>query len=819
MLDIPEKVHESIAALQSARQEPSELWIEIGRHASKRHSYSRQSWSRQSVSFVLTLVTRGHSFDGFREYVSASENASYFIGFLHDNKHTWLYAVQYLGTRSVTNLKTVNENSAIFNQLIEKLDPDCVLRNVQDVSEITREVIMQSRGSRSSKLGRKQSLFPRTELQKDFLTYDDQMLHAWSQIRHNQYTKDSPTWMVLAYVDDSIDAPPMLHRCGVGGISAFAAGGELSTVSFKEGHLYWIYARVEVESITGTGTFNAASGSFGDGQAFSPGSSKFVLISLNLSSSTTGYQASSRLMIHKGTIASILVHHCYVEAHSLDDISEDKIVPRLLNNHVGEQLILMLSIQQNQSPFAPPVMMRINPRASIHILKQRVAKAYRVSVNDVQLFQEQLQTTQDIINILKSTVFKNLTESQLEKQLKSQQKNSLVELNGDEHVLTDMGLVSGDKILVRIMSVQESFEEDEIQVNFIKTRAVENFLEVRAKREAFRKTLYSSFLNLKSTEQSPELLPKRKSDTRKSVSSRLLSIVRSRSGSHPVSTSPSSNLKVTTSNLYLQHLYETALNLGARLVHPEDLIILEETLGDGKTARVREGLLLGQVDDDDDSMAIQVDREVLQKAKKKSFAPWKQQKETESDDKFMNCRALKVAVKMFSAKFVTKQVHDAFMEEIQVLAKLNHESIVRILGVFIDTEIHRKESDGFFLFIIYELMERGSLSQLRQSTEWVDIPLVMKVKMALDVARGVEYIHNQEVVHRDLKSANLLLDQSLRLKIGDFGISISHQEGLERFETVGTSGWVAPEVAKGQGYHFSSDIFSVSMDIGFLTLN
>jgi len=116
-------------------------------------------------------------------------------------------------------------------------------------------------------------------------------------------------------------------------------------------------------------------------------------------------------------------------------------------------------------------------------------------------------------------------------------------------------------------------------------------------------------------------------------------------------------------------------------------------------------------------------------------------------------------------------------------------------------------------------MERGSLSQLRQSTEWVDIPLVMKVKMALDVARGVEYIHNQEVVHRDLKSANLLLDQSLRLKIGDFGISISHQEGLERFETVGTSGWVAPEVAKGQGYHFSSDIFSVSMDIGFLTLN
>jgi mitogen-activated protein kinase kinase kinase 9 len=80
--------------------------------------------------------------------------------------------------------------------------------------------------------------------------------------------------------------------------------------------------------------------------------------------------------------------------------------------------------------------------------------------------------------------------------------------------------------------------------------------------------------------------------------------------------------------------------------------------------------------------------------------------------------------------------------------------------------------------------------------------------MALETARGVHYLHscNPPVLHRDLKSLNLLLDESGRVKLADFGWT----KGLDNYMTgkIGTYQWMAPEVIASQKYSEKADVFS-----------
>jgi mitogen-activated protein kinase kinase kinase 9 len=80
--------------------------------------------------------------------------------------------------------------------------------------------------------------------------------------------------------------------------------------------------------------------------------------------------------------------------------------------------------------------------------------------------------------------------------------------------------------------------------------------------------------------------------------------------------------------------------------------------------------------------------------------------------------------------------------------------------------------------------------------------------MALEAARGVHYLHscNPPVLHRDLKSLNLLLDESGRVKLADFGWT----KGLDNYMTgkIGTYQWMAPEVIASQKYSEKADVFS-----------
>ena len=135
-----------------------------------------------------------------------------------------------------------------------------------------------------------------------------------------------------------------------------------------------------------------------------------------------------------------------------------------------------------------------------------------------------------------------------------------------------------------------------------------------------------------------------------------------------------------------------------------------------------------------------------------------------------------------------------------MLSLLHHNNLVNLIGYC---------ADGEQRLLVYEYMPQGTLSQ--HLFEWQELgykPLTWKqrVTIALDVARGVEYLHSlaqQSFIHRDLKPSNILLGDDMRAKVADFGLVRNAPDGKYSVETrlAGTFGYLAPEYA---GKHFHS---------------
>eukprot|EP00644_Phytophthora_capsici_P002648 jgi/Phyca11/543324/estExt2_Genewise1Plus.C_PHYCAscaffold_110578 len=147
---------------------------------------------------------------------------------------------------------------------------------------------------------------------------------------------------------------------------------------------------------------------------------------------------------------------------------------------------------------------------------------------------------------------------------------------------------------------------------------------------------------------------------------------------------------------------------------------------------------------------------------------------------------------------------NAFMAEVKMSAVMDHPHIAKFIGVAWDSL-----SD---LCSVTEFMEGGDLKALLVKYEEEGHPLgfnYSKVKIALHVAHALTYLHSLDppVIHRDLKSRNILLSKELEAKLTDFGIS---RERIDATMTagVGTSLWMAPEVMLGERYDDKADMFS-----------
>uniref|UniRef100_H3H2F1 Protein kinase domain-containing protein n=1 Tax=Phytophthora ramorum TaxID=164328 RepID=H3H2F1_PHYRM len=148
---------------------------------------------------------------------------------------------------------------------------------------------------------------------------------------------------------------------------------------------------------------------------------------------------------------------------------------------------------------------------------------------------------------------------------------------------------------------------------------------------------------------------------------------------------------------------------------------------------------------------------------------------------------------------------NAFLSEIKMMAALEHPRIVRLVGVAWDSLMD--------LCCVSEYMEGGDLRSLLNYVEYQECRPhgfdLEKARIALHVAHALTYLHSLDplVLHRDLKSKNILLTENREAKVTDFGVS---RESSDRTMTagVGTSLWMAPEVMMGERYGSSADIFS-----------
>ncbi|WJX10379.1 hypothetical protein P8452_01113 [Trifolium repens] len=167
----------------------------------------------------------------------------------------------------------------------------------------------------------------------------------------------------------------------------------------------------------------------------------------------------------------------------------------------------------------------------------------------------------------------------------------------------------------------------------------------------------------------------------------------------------------------------------------------------------------------------------------------------------------KIAVKRMQSEMGGDKGLNEFKSEIAVLTKVRHRHLVGLLGYCL--EDNEK-------LLVYEYMPQGTLSQ--HLFDWKDDgskPLDWKTRLsiALDVARGVEYLHGlaQHIfIHRDLKPSNILLGDDMRAKVSDFGLVRLAPEGQASFETrlAGTFGYLAPEYAVTGRVTTKVDVYS-----------
>ncbi|CAN7018002.1 unnamed protein product [Brassica oleracea var. botrytis] len=154
---------------------------------------------------------------------------------------------------------------------------------------------------------------------------------------------------------------------------------------------------------------------------------------------------------------------------------------------------------------------------------------------------------------------------------------------------------------------------------------------------------------------------------------------------------------------------------------------------------------------------------------------------------------------------VSQEAKREFQNEVELLSKIQHSNIISLLGSA--SEINSS-------FVVYELMEKGSLDdQLHGPSCGSALTWHMRMKIALDTARGLEYLHEHcrpPVIHRDLKSSNILLDSSFNAKISDFGLAVSvGMHGSNNIKLSGTLGYVAPEyLLDGRKLTDKSDVYA-----------
>jgi len=167
-----------------------------------------------------------------------------------------------------------------------------------------------------------------------------------------------------------------------------------------------------------------------------------------------------------------------------------------------------------------------------------------------------------------------------------------------------------------------------------------------------------------------------------------------------------------------------------------------------------------------------------------------------------NWRGTEVAVKMLFNDNVNLKLIIDLRKEVDLLCKLRHPNIVLFMGAC---------TEPASPCIVTEFLSRGSLANILLD-ETIEMDWGLRLQLGFDCARGMTYLHSRNpiIIHRDLKTDNLLVDDSWQVKVGDFGLATVKSHTFAK-TMCGTTGWVAPEVLAEEGYTEKADVYSFAI--------
>ncbi|KAL7120177.1 hypothetical protein ACP275_02G107000 [Erythranthe tilingii] len=159
---------------------------------------------------------------------------------------------------------------------------------------------------------------------------------------------------------------------------------------------------------------------------------------------------------------------------------------------------------------------------------------------------------------------------------------------------------------------------------------------------------------------------------------------------------------------------------------------------------------------------------------------------------------LKIAVKQHKA--ASLQGENEFKSEVHVLSRARHQNLVVLLGSC---------SEGKHRLLVYEYVCNGSLEERLSDESPMHLKWEQRMKIAMGAAKGLAYLHERNIVHRDMRPGNILMTHDHESLVGDFGLAKAQQDDtINSFGVVGTLGYVAPEYAESGNFSTKTDVYS-----------
>ncbi|KAK3068825.1 Cell cycle serine/threonine-protein kinase cdc5/MSD2 [Teratosphaeriaceae sp. CCFEE 6253] len=165
-----------------------------------------------------------------------------------------------------------------------------------------------------------------------------------------------------------------------------------------------------------------------------------------------------------------------------------------------------------------------------------------------------------------------------------------------------------------------------------------------------------------------------------------------------------------------------------------------------------------------------------------------------------------VALKIVRTKMEPAKLAQKFVSELQIHSKLSHPNIVAFYRAF---------SFQTSTYVVLELCPNGSLADMLKKRRHLTLPEIRR--FVIQICGAVKYLHHRHIVHRDLKTGNLFLDEGMNVKVGDFGLAAllvteKEMEVKRRTTMCGTPNYLAPEILeKGKGHDEKVDLWAIGV--------